>query len=106
MNNYKKFILIFSSGIWCSCLGPFLILGPIFGFPIILILSIIATYFIKDSDRYIKKVFLLFFLSTLVFVLLFFGGSGLDMLAIGMMFQGFGIASWCFVAPYITRSEK
>jgi hypothetical protein len=37
---------------------------------------------------------------------LFFGGRGLDMLAIGMMFHFFGIVSWCFIAPYITRTSN
>lgn len=106
MEYFIRFCIILFFGLFCATLGPFTFMGPLFGFPIITLVSLISMFFIDGSRNYIKQSFILFLLNAVIFVLLFVGGSGLSMLAIGMAFQGAGILIWCFFTPFLVKSLK
>jgi hypothetical protein len=79
-------------------LGPFTILGPILGFPVVFLFTIISVYTYRDTDSYLKKM-----IKSLIVMFIIIGlilsDDGLAMIAIGMLFQAVGVILSVILTP-------
>lgn len=106
MTRYGLFLQIFFAKLAMSMIGPFTILGPILGFPLILIYSIGISFF---GIRSIVKNILYSILGIIILMSILY--KAFPMLLIGIIFHSIGIIIGIFgssflVAKYNTKSEK
>jgi len=106
MTQYGLFLQIFFANLAMSMIGPFTVLGPMLGFPLILIYSIGISFLGVKST--IKNILYSILGIIIILITLY---KGFPMLLIGIIFHSVGIIAGIFVssflvAKYNTKSEK
>lgn len=97
---FASFSVLMLYGLLCACVGPFVFIGPLVGFPIVgMSAALGALAFSLNYSKIEVGQALAFPVAVVILTSLF--AKGLDMIVVGMIFQSLGILIYCISSPFL-----
>ena len=99
MKELGIFFTLLITSLFLVSIGPFFMLAPIFGLPLVFIHNILFILLNEKANKYILSLIITVILMFITYVVA-------DILAVGMLFQSFGILLMTFITPLLYTKLK
>lgn len=100
MKNIGIFSTLLVVNLGLCLLGPFLWVGPLLGFPVVFLFTLISMMLYKKTNPVWKNCLISLAVMTILIVLMSLS-QGLSLLLVGMLFHAIGVAGAIFVTPLL-----